>query len=153
VACRTVPLLHSTAALHCCALLPPLLLAGTPFQHRHNAAQHCFPGLLTTAPLGLSPPCLQPLDALATVLEGGLLGASDTGYLGARTAASCCVSLVVLGVASHLHGNLLAVWVGMKAITGCTLALDLGKFLVYGAKQGAPLAPPPAAPAKRRKGA
>ena len=60
------------------------------------------------APCPLLPP-VQPLDALGTVLEGGLLGASDTGYLGARTAASCAVSLLVLGIASLTHGSLLAV--------------------------------------------
>ncbi|EFN54965.1 hypothetical protein CHLNCDRAFT_134737 [Chlorella variabilis] len=54
---------------------------------------------------------LMPLDALGTVLEGGLLGASDTGYLGARTAASCAVSLLVLGIASLTHGSLLALYI------------------------------------------
>lgn len=80
------------------------------------------------------PPCLQPLDALGTVLEGGLLGASDTGYLGTRTFVSCCVSLAVLALASHVHGSLLAVWVGMKAINVTALALDLGKYLVLGSR-------------------
>jgi hypothetical protein len=74
------------------------------------------------------PACLQPLDALGTVLEGGILGASDTGYLGARTAASCAVSLLVLGAASATHGTLLSVWLGMKCVNVCALALDLAKF-------------------------
>lgn len=77
---------------------------------------------------------LMPLDALGTVLEGGLLGASDTGYLGTRTFVSCCVSLAVLALASHVHGSLLAVWVGMKAINVTALALDLGKYLVLGSR-------------------
>lgn len=72
---------------------------------------------------------VQPLDALGLVLEGGLLGASDTGYLGARTFVSCCVSLAVLALASHVHASLLAVWVGMKAINVTALVLDLGKYL------------------------
>ncbi|KAI3438217.1 hypothetical protein D9Q98_000654 [Chlorella vulgaris] len=71
---------------------------------------------------------LVPLDALGTVLEGGILGASDTGYLGARTAASCAVSLLVLGAASATHGTLLSVWLGMKCVNVCALALDLAKF-------------------------
>ncbi|PSC72302.1 MATE family efflux transporter [Micractinium conductrix] len=75
---------------------------------------------------------IMPLDALGTVLEGGLLGASDTGYLGKRTAVSCGVSLAVLAGASLIHGNLLAVWLGMKAINVTALALDLGKFLGVG---------------------
>lgn len=73
---------------------------------------------------------MQPLDALGLVLEGGLLGASDTSYLGARTFLSCAVSLAVLAIASFTHGSLLAVWVGMKAINVTSLALDLGKYLL-----------------------
>ncbi|KAL4450047.1 hypothetical protein ABPG77_010716 [Micractinium sp. CCAP 211/92] len=87
---------------------------------------------------------LMPLDALGLVLEGGLLGASDTGYLGARTFVSCCVSLAVLALASHVHASLLAVWVGMKAINVTALVLDLGKYL---GSRG-PEAPAPA-PARR----
>ncbi|KAL4452363.1 hypothetical protein ABPG75_008025 [Micractinium tetrahymenae] len=92
---------------------------------------------------------LMPLDALGLVLEGGLLGASDTGYLGARTFASCCVSLAVLVAASYTHGSLLAVWVGMKAINVTALALDLGKYLVLGSREAEAQAPaPPRRPPK-----
>ena len=153
---------------------------------------------LAALPPALPSSSLQPLDALGTVLEGGLLGASDTGYLGKRTAGaawergelarlcgrpparpparpvflpakacgvvpacrhclcpagagatmpsnaaaptpcslapavSCGVSLAVLAGASLIHGNLLAVWLGMKAINVTALALDLGKFLGVG---------------------
>ena len=69
-------------------------------------------------PPSLPRPSRQPLDALGTVLEGGLLGASDTGYLGARTAASCALSLLVLGATYLVHGSLLGVWVGMKVRAG-----------------------------------
>jgi hypothetical protein len=83
------------------------------------------------------------------VLEGGLLGASDTGYLGARTAASCAVSLAALGAAALGHGGLLAVWAGMKSLNVCALAFDLAKFWLGG---GGPrrAQPQPLPPPKRR---
>ena len=100
---------------------------------------------------------IMPLDALGTVLEGGLLGASDTGYLGARTAASCSVSLLALGLASLAHANLLTVWVGLKALNATALALDVGKFIL-GSRGGgggsavqAAAPAPPAAPASKQE--
>lgn len=105
----------------------PWLLDGPAFRSGHAPPPAPLPQPATSGSCAL-----QPLDALGTVLEGGLLGASDTGYLGARTFVSCCVSLAVLAVASYAHSSLLAVWVGMKAINVTALALDLGKYLVLG---------------------
>lgn len=95
------------------------------------------------------------------MLEGGILGASDTGYLGARTAASCAVSLLVLGACALLgSSSLLAVWVGMKTINVAALALDLTKLACSkpaepgAASAGAAAAtqsPAPPAAAARRK--
>ncbi|PRW57123.1 MATE family efflux transporter [Chlorella sorokiniana] len=95
---------------------------------------------------------IMPLDALGTVLEGGILGASDTGYLGARTAASCGISLVVLVLSFFLHGSLLSVWIGMKAINVTALALDLARFLRQPEPEGAAKqAGAPAAPAAKER--
>jgi Na+-driven multidrug efflux pump len=101
---------------------------------------------------------IMPLDALGTVLEGGLLGASDTGYLGARTAASCCLSLLALGLASLAHANLLTVWMGLKVLNAAALALDVGKFILGsrgsgsgGSEVQAAAPTPPAAPATKHE--
>ena len=86
------------------------------------------------------------------VLEGGILGASDTGYLGLRTAASCVASLLVLAATFITHGSLLGVWVGMKALNVAALAFDLAKF-VGGRGKGIEATEEPPAPlaAKRSK--
>lgn len=123
----------------------PVVVGGTPAAGSVREPVFLLCAMpIPTPPSPHSTPPPQPLDALGTVLEGGLLGASDTGYLGARTAASCGVSLLVLGTTWLVHGSLLGVWIGMKAINATALALDLAKFSGQGGKQR-PAAGPDAA--------
>ena len=51
-------------------------------------------------------------------LHGGELPSPRRRYLGARTAASCGISLLVLALSFFLHGSLLSVWLGMKVRPG-----------------------------------
>eukprot|EP00887_Chlorella_sp_A99_P002100 scaffold21.g2100.t1 len=73
---------------------------------------------------------MMPLDALGTVLEGGLLGATDTRWIASRTAASSVVALAALAAAKAGHAGLLVVWASMKVLNVGALACDLWKFLV-----------------------
>lgn len=50
--------------------------------------------------------------------HGGPRPPPSRRYLGARTAASCGISLVVLVLSFFLHGSLLSVWLGMKVSRG-----------------------------------
>ncbi len=70
---------------------------------------------------------LQPLDALGTVLEGGLLGASDTSWIAARASLGCLLSLLALSAAAATHQGLLWIWVAMRLLNLAALGLDLAR--------------------------
>lgn len=74
-----------------------------------------------------------PLDAMGTVLEGGLLGVADTKWIATRTMVSSVVALVALHLANRNSGGgevttLVAVWFGLKLLNLAALGLDLGRF-------------------------
>jgi len=74
-----------------------------------------------------------PLDAMGTVLEGGLLGVADTKWIATRTMVSSVVALVALHLANNSGGEgevttLVAVWFGLKLLNLAALGLDLGRF-------------------------
>lgn len=76
------------------------------------------------------PACLQPLDALGTVLEGGLLGASDTNWIATRAFCGCALSLAALAAVAVSHqGGLLLIWLAMRLLNLVALGLDLGRYL------------------------
>lgn len=77
-----------------------------------------------------------PLDAMGTVLEGGLLGVADTKWIATRTMVSSVVALVALHLAYNDRGGggggevttLVAVWFGLKLLNLAALGFDLGRF-------------------------
>lgn len=79
---------------------------------------------------------LMPLDALGTVLEGGLLGCSDTNWIAARATLGCLLSLVALAAASATHQGLLWIWVAMRLLNLAALGMDLARYLTPSATQG-----------------
>ena len=61
-------------------------------------------------------PPLQPLIPVATILEGALLGAVDTGYIAKRTGLGIAIALVTIYTSqSVLHMGLLGIWVGLAS--------------------------------------
>lgn len=93
----------------------------------------------TPTPTHIHPlPPLQPLDALGTVLEGGLLGASDTSWIAGRAFAGCALSLAALAVAAATHQGLPVIWLGMKLLNLAALGLDLVRYLGLPAKASLP---------------
>lgn len=83
------------AVMRGCGLLPQRLLC-VPFRHGHL---HSFaPGWLQQYPPPFSGgKCVQPLDACASILDGGLIGASENAYMGKTmivTAAVCSAALL-----------------------------------------------------------
>lgn len=72
---------------------------------------------------------LMPLDALGTVLEGGLLGVSDTSWIAARASLGCALSLLALLLAAATHQGLLLIWMAMRLLNLAALGLDLGRYL------------------------
>lgn len=82
--------------------------------------------VLTVLPLLLT---LVPLDALGTVLEGGILGAADATWVAKRTLASSVVSVAALSAAATGHGSLAAIWCSLKLLNLGALLLDLSRFL------------------------
>ena len=72
---------------------------------------------------GASFPCMQPVDAAAAVMDGGLLGASETAY---ASRATLVVALCVYGLLSfvpRMFPGLVGVWLCLKGLSvGRTLA-------------------------------
>ena len=59
---------------------------------------------------------LQPLDSIAAIVDGGLLGASDTGYVAKTMLVTSALSFGALLLAQRLQGGLLGIWLALKVI-------------------------------------
>ena len=67
----------------------------------------------------------QPLIPVATILEGALLGALDTGYIAKRTGVSLCLALgIIYGSQMVLQLGLIGVWIGMATFFAANTIMD-----------------------------
>lgn len=72
----------------------------------------------------------QPLIPLATILEGTLLGALDTGYIAKRTGVSLCLSLAMIYASQMLlHLGLVGIWIGMATFIVSNTVMDTARLL------------------------
>ena len=73
---------------------------------------------------------LQPLIPLATILEGTLLGALDTGYIAKRTGMSLGLSLATIYASQMaLHLGLVGIWIGMATFIVSNTVMDTARLL------------------------
>ena len=73
---------------------------------------------------------MQPLIPIATILEGALLGALDTGYIAKRTGASLGLSLAVIYASQMvLHMGLVGIWIGMGTFFASNTVMDTLRML------------------------
>jgi len=88
-----------------------------------------------------------PFDAAAAVLDGGLLGASETAWVSRTTVLVSAVCLLTLLGARRAGGGLAAVWLSLKVLTiGRAVAAGI-RYAMPGSPLGAgPLAEAKAAP-------
>jgi putative MATE family efflux protein len=75
-----------------------------------------------------------PVDAAAAVLDGGLLGASETAWVSRTTVAVSAVCLAALLAARRAGGGLAAVWLSLKVLT-------IGRTLAAGVRYAMPGSP------------
>ena len=60
---------------------------------------------------------VQPFDAAASILDGSLMGASETTYVGTAMVVTSAATLAVLALVTHSWPCLASVWLGMKFMT------------------------------------
>ena len=78
-----------------------------------------------------------PFDAAAAVLDGGLLGASETAWVSRTTVLVSAVCLAALLGARRAGGGLAAVWLSLKVLTiGRTVAAGI-RYAMPGSPLGA----------------
>ncbi|KAK9836245.1 hypothetical protein WJX84_008786 [Apatococcus fuscideae] len=70
-----------------------------------------------------------PLDAVAQILEGGLLGASDTNYIGKAAVVTAGLAFGAVMVAFRMYPNLPGLWFGLKTLTLGRLATGGARYL------------------------
>ena len=83
---------------------------------------------------------MQPLDAIAAIVDGGLLGASDTAYVAKTMLVTSVLSFGALLLAQRLQGGLLGIWLSLKVITTGRV---LGGALRLASRKTSPLQKPP----------
>ena len=75
----------------------------------------------------------QPLIPVATILEGALLGALDTGYIAKRTGVSLGLALAIIyGSQMGLHLGLIGVWIGMGTFFASNAIMDTFRIMSPG---------------------
>ncbi|KAK9829665.1 hypothetical protein WJX72_007217 [[Myrmecia] bisecta] len=58
-----------------------------------------------------------PMDAIASIMDGGLLGASDTNYVAVASLGTGVVAFAALLVARRMGTDLLGIWMALKLLT------------------------------------
>ncbi|DBB12825.1 TPA: hypothetical protein ACH3X3_005589 [Trebouxia sp. C0006] len=81
-----------------------------------------------------------PMDAIAAIVDGGLLGASDTAYVAKTMLVTSVLSFGALLLAQRLQGGLLGIWLSLKVITTGRV---LGGALRLASRKTSPLQKPP----------
>ena len=71
---------------------------------------------------------MQPIDAMAAVLDGGLLGASETGYVGRTALLASAAVLAALLTTQRAGLGLLGIWLSLKCLS---LGRTIGASLRY----------------------
>ena len=84
--------------------------------------------------------CMQPLDAAAAIIDGGLLGASDTGYVAKAMLVTSSLSFAALILAQRMNGGLFGVWAALKVMTTGRV---IGGALRLTSRKASPLQKPP----------
>ena len=73
---------------------------------------------------------MQPLIPIATILEGTLLGALETGYIAKRTGVSLTLSLAMIYASQMaLQMGLMGIWVGMATFIVSNICFDTYRLL------------------------
>ena len=95
-----------------------------------------------STPAGRPECCLfvQPMDAIAAIVDGGLLGASDTAYVAKTMLVTSALSFGALLLAQRLQGGLLGIWLALKVITTGRV---IGGALRLASRKTSPLQKPP----------
>lgn len=83
---------------------------------------------------------MQPLDALAAIIDGGLLGASDTGYVAKTMLFTSALSFGALVLSQRMQTGLLGIWLALKVITTGRV---VGGALRLASRKASPLQKPP----------
>ena len=86
--------------------------------------------------------CVQPMDAIAAIVDGGLLGASDTAYVAKTMLFTSALSFGALLLSQRLQGGLLGIWLALKVITTGRVA---GGAFRLTSRRASPLQKPPKA--------
>lgn len=60
---------------------------------------------------------LQPFDAAASIVDGSLLGASETTYVGGAMLINTAITMAIFLPLTRWQPGLTSVWVGMKVMT------------------------------------
>ncbi len=79
---------------------------------------------------------MQPLDAIAQILEGGLLGASDTSYIGKAAIVTAGLAFGAVIAIFQGYPNLPGLWFGLKTLTLGRLATGTARYLSKNAPLG-----------------
>ncbi|KAK9831035.1 hypothetical protein WJX74_000789 [Apatococcus lobatus] len=77
-----------------------------------------------------------PLDAVAQILEGGLLGASDTGYIGKAAIVTAGLAFAAVILTFQSYPNLPGLWFGLKTLTLGRLATGSYRYISKNAPLG-----------------
>eukprot|EP00208_Stichococcus_sp_RCC1054_P003768 CAMPEP_0206138982 /NCGR_PEP_ID=MMETSP1473-20131121/4236_1 /ASSEMBLY_ACC=CAM_ASM_001109 /TAXON_ID=1461547 /ORGANISM="Stichococcus sp, Strain RCC1054" /LENGTH=520 /DNA_ID=CAMNT_0053532579 /DNA_START=234 /DNA_END=1797 /DNA_ORIENTATION=- len=71
-----------------------------------------------------------PLIPVATVLEGALLGALDTGYIAKRTGLGIVIALATIYASQHVFNmGLLGIWIGLASFFGSNAICDTARLM------------------------
>ncbi|KAL3150527.1 hypothetical protein ABBQ32_000344 [Trebouxia sp. C0010 RCD-2024] len=81
-----------------------------------------------------------PMDASAAIIDGGLLGASDTGYVAKTMLVTSALSFGALLLSQRTQAGLLGIWLSLKVITTGRV---LGGALRLASRRTSPLQKPP----------
>lgn len=79
---------------------------------------------------------MQPLDAIAQILEGGLLGASDTGYIGKAAIVTAGLAFIAVILTFRSYPTLPGLWFGLKTLTLGRLATGSYRYMSKNAPLG-----------------
>lgn len=77
---------------------------------------------------------------MAAIIDGGLLGASDTGYVAKAMVVTSALSFGALVLSQRMHAGLLGIWLALKVITTGRV---VGGALRLTSRKASPLQKPP----------
>ena len=104
-----------------------------PLEHGQNKLLNLLHQLRLPPDFSLHMLARQPLIPVATILEGALLGALDTGYIAKRTGVSLCLALAIIyGSQMVLHLGLVGVWIGMGTFFASNAVMDTFRIMSPG---------------------